>query len=88
MPGIDRVKSEVARYAGMPNALVQYRDRSKAGQGATIRFAARQLDAPYYFMTGLPGLWDGKTPPSDYGTGAVAHAWKARCNVAAGAVYD
>jgi hypothetical protein len=88
MPGIDSVKFEVARYGGMPNALVQYRDRSRAGKGATIRFESRQLDPPFYFHTMLGGLTSVNAPPNDFGTGAAAKAWKASCNVGADVLYE
>ena len=88
MRGIDSVKFEVARYGGMPNAFVQYRDRSKAGQGATIRFESRQMDPPFIFMVALSGLGSEDRPPGDFGTGVVTKAWKARCNVDAYVLFN
>lgn len=83
MPEIDSVKSSVARYGGMPQAMVQYRDLSKAGQGATIRFQARGLEAPYQFQTMMGGLSTPRTPPNDFGVRRIEGAWKTRCNVKA-----
>lgn len=80
-PDIDSVKSEVARYAGMPSAFVQYRDRSKAGQGATIRFEARGLEPPFDFQVAFSGLTTPGKSPNTFGAGAVANAWKAHCGV-------
>ena len=87
MPKIDSVKFEVARYGGMPNAFVQYRDRSKVGQGETIRFEARALEPPFTFHTMLGGLYNGNAPPSDFGTGAITKAWKARCKIDADVLF-
>jgi hypothetical protein len=81
MPKIDSVKSEVARYGGMSNAFVQYRDRSKAGQGATIRFVARGLAPPFDFQAAFSGLTAPGASPNTFGATRIASAWKAHCGV-------
>ena len=82
MPQIDSVKSKVARYAGMPDALVQYRDRSKAGQGATIRFETiRKLEPPFEFETAFGGLTAPGKSPNTFGVSRVINAWKVHCGV-------
>ena len=87
MPEINTVKSEVARFGGMPSAFVQYRDRSNAGQGATIRFETRGLDPPFAFLTAMGGLHTPGTALNDYGVRRIERAWKVRCNVDASTVF-
>ncbi len=81
-PKIDHIKSEVARIGGMPQASIEYRDNSKAGEGASLMFGTQGLEPPYEFTVVLSGLYgDGMRGPKEHGVQRVEDLWKKRCRV-------
>ena len=84
--------SDAQLSLGRPGVLhpyVAYRTVGRDGQAGGIRFDAEVSGRQLYFMTMLSGIFARPQPgPDDWGTPHIMDLWKARCGVAATAIFN
>jgi hypothetical protein len=91
-PGVQSTKLEVSTEHGWNQPMIEYEYSTSSGHKATVVFVAQKVGggdqiAPS-FLAILNGLFDGRTPPSDFGAGRISQVLEKRCGVIATAIFE